>query len=260
MDPSEYYEFEDRAYVSPTVSRDEQLNFVNTLRDTVDSNTAQINAQTQDLGTNITSNLGGLTGSDGYFAQRYQTTPVESQVNTLKATAQAKALNDLMTNYQNQAANRYNQAYRNAKARAAAGGGGGGDDGDGDGLPDNVETEETGDGTSVDVDDNTVTLADPKSTDSDPLVSAINQQAQITGGSKIPGISYTPYYYELNGKRTAFTVNKTPFGVGIDTPLRSYTQQAAKEHLQGIMRQGGRIYNQYGKDITDLALGQMGLY
>ena len=116
MDPSEYYEFEDRAYVSPTVSRDEQLNFVNTLRDTVDSNTAQINAQTQNLGTNITPNLGGLTGSDSYFAQRYQTTPVETQANTLKATAQAKALNDLMTNYQNQAANRYQQAYRRAKA------------------------------------------------------------------------------------------------------------------------------------------------
>ncbi len=260
MDPSEYYEFEDRAYVSPTVSRDEQLNFVNTLRDTVDTNTAQINAQTQSLGTDITSNLGGLTGSDGYFAQRYQTIPVESQVNTLKATAQAKALNDLMTNYQNQAANRYNQAYRRAKARNYYNNNGGGGDEDGEGLPDNVETEETGDDEHVDIDENTITMSEPKSTDSDPLVSIINQQAQITGGSKIPGISYTPYYYDLNGKRTAFTVNKTPFGVGIDTPLRSYTKEGAKKYLQDIMRQGGRIYNQYGKDITDLALWQMGLY
>lgn len=139
MDPNEYYEFEDRAYVSPTVSRDEQLGFVNTLRDTVDANTAQINAQTQHLGTDITPNYGGLTGSDGYFAQRYQTTPVEAQVNTLKATAQAKALNDLMTNYESQAKNRYNQAYRRYQRRAHTPTTTTTDPDDGEGLPPNVE-------------------------------------------------------------------------------------------------------------------------
>lgn len=117
MDPSEYYDFEDRRYVNPTLSRDEQLGFVNTLRDTVGRNTAQINAQTQALGSNLPSTQGGLTGSNSYFAQRYQTTPVEVQVNNLRATAQAKALNDLMTNYQNQAQNRYSQAYRSYQKR-----------------------------------------------------------------------------------------------------------------------------------------------
>lgn len=135
MDPSEYYTYEDRAYVSPTLSRDEQLGFVNTLRDTVNNDIARINAQTQRLGTDITPNLGGLTGSNGYFAQRYATMPVESQANILKSTAQAKALNDLMTNYQNQAANRYNQSYRNARAKAAASSGGSGS-GSGDYLKD----------------------------------------------------------------------------------------------------------------------------
>lgn len=120
MDPSEYYTYEDRAYIEPTLSRDEQLGFVNTLRDTIDKNTARINTQTQKLGTNITPNYGGLTGSNNYFKQRYQTTPVEAQMNTLKATAQAKALNDLLTNYQNQVANKYQQAYRSAAAKAAA--------------------------------------------------------------------------------------------------------------------------------------------
>ena len=120
MDPSEYYTYEDRAYIEPTLSRDEQLGFVSTLRDTIDKNTARINTQTQKLGTNITPNYGGLTGSNSYFKQRYQTTPVEAQMNTLKATAQAKALNDLLTNYQNQAANKYQQAYRSAAAKAAA--------------------------------------------------------------------------------------------------------------------------------------------
>lgn len=121
MDP-EYYDFEDRTYINPMLSRDEQMGFVNTLRDTVGRNTAQINAQTRALGSNLPSTQGGLTGSNGYFAQRYQTTPLETQANTLKATAQAKALNDLLNNYQAQVANRYNQAYRKASARGSSGG------------------------------------------------------------------------------------------------------------------------------------------
>lgn len=122
MDPSEYYDFEDRTYINPMLSRDEQLGFVDALRDTVGRNTAQINTQTRALGSNLPSTQGGLTGSNSYFAQRYQTAPVETQVNNLRATAQAKALNDLMTNYQNQAQNRYDQAYRSYTKRNSGGG------------------------------------------------------------------------------------------------------------------------------------------
>lgn len=118
MNPDEYYTFEDRAYISPTLSRDEQLGFVDTLRGVVNQGNEQIQTQTEQLGTNVQPSLGGLTGSGGYFQQRYQTTPVEYQMNTLKATAQAKALNDLMQNYANQAKNRYQQAYRAAQKRA----------------------------------------------------------------------------------------------------------------------------------------------
>lgn len=119
MDASEYTIGEnERAYVNPTLSRDEQLGFVDQLRDTMARNTAQVNAQTQALGTNVPSSLGGLTGSNSYFAQRYQTMPLEAKANELKATAQAKALNDLMTNYEKQYANRANQAYRTAKRRS----------------------------------------------------------------------------------------------------------------------------------------------
>lgn len=118
---NETYTFEDgRRYILPTISRDEQLGFVNTLRDTMGRNTSQINTQTRNLGTNIPSNLGGLTGSNAYFTQRYQTMPLESQANTLKATAQAKALNDLMSNYETQMKNRANQAYRNASRRSSS--------------------------------------------------------------------------------------------------------------------------------------------
>ena len=140
MNPEEYYIGEDeRVYVSPTVSRDEQFEFIDTLRDQIGKNNTLISAQTEQLGTDIQPSLGGLTGSEGYFQQRYQTTPVETQVNMLKATAQAKALNDLMTNYAEQAKNRYQQAYRSAQKRTASGGGGGGD---GDEKDPSVEYED----------------------------------------------------------------------------------------------------------------------
>lgn len=156
MAPNEYYTYEDRAYVTPTLSRDEQMSFVDTLRDTVGKDTAQINAQTQALGTDAPSNLGGLTGSEGYFAQRYQTTPVEAQVNTLKATAQAKALNDLMTNYQNQVQNKYNQAYRSYQKRSRSSGGysGGGAYGGGTGSNGSSAPDDNTSGWNGEIDEN----------------------------------------------------------------------------------------------------------
>ena len=129
MNPDEFYNFENRAYTSPTVSRDETLAFADTLRDVQAKNNAQIASQTQNLGTDVSSIQGGLGGSEGYFRQRYQTIPSEVARNNLRATAQAKALNDLMTNAENQWKNRYNQAYRSAKARSSSSGGNGADGG-----------------------------------------------------------------------------------------------------------------------------------
>lgn len=129
MNPDEIYGYEGRFYQNPTKTRDETLAFVDSLRDTVGRDNQTIAAQTEVLGTDVSPNLGGLTGSEGYFAQRYQTTPMETQVAALKATAQADALNKLMTNYRNQAQNRYNQAYRNAARRASLVGGSSGEGG-----------------------------------------------------------------------------------------------------------------------------------
>ena len=121
MNNDEYFIGEnERAYVNPTLSRDERLAFVDTLRNTMGANTAQINNATERLGTRIPSSMGGLTGSNAYFTQRYQTPFMESTANQLKATAQAKALNDLMENAERQWANRMQQAYRGAKRRATA--------------------------------------------------------------------------------------------------------------------------------------------
>ena len=120
MNDSETYEYEGRRYIQPTLSSGEQEAFIDNLRDVQKQNNAQIAQQTQNLGTNVPSNLGGLGGGEAYFTSRYQTPQVNEMTNNLKAAAQAQALNDVMTNYQNQLQNRYKQAYRRAQKRAAA--------------------------------------------------------------------------------------------------------------------------------------------
>lgn len=128
MNSDEFYEYEDRAYVKPTLSSGEQEAFIDNLRNIQGQNNAQIAQQTYNLGTDVPSNLGGLGGGESYFMSRYQTPQVNEMVATLKSAAQAQALNDVMSNYQSQLKQRYNKAYRNAqrRARAAAGGNNGG--------------------------------------------------------------------------------------------------------------------------------------
>jgi hypothetical protein len=112
MNSDEFYNFEDRAYLSPTVSSGEQNAFIDNLRNVQQQNTAEISQQTQDLGTDVPSNLGGLGGGEAYFTSRYQTPQVNEMVSTLKSAAQAEALNEVMNNYKGQLQNKYKQAYR----------------------------------------------------------------------------------------------------------------------------------------------------
>lgn len=114
----EVFSFEDRDYVNPTLSRDEQLSFIDNFRDIEQQNINQINADTYALGTQVPSNLGGLTGSEGIWNARYRTPKTETTIANLQAAAQQSALNQAMTNLQNMWQNRYNQAYRRARAKA----------------------------------------------------------------------------------------------------------------------------------------------
>lgn len=118
MNSDEFYEFEDRAYINPTLSAGEQEAFIDNLRNVQLANNAQIAQQTYNLGTDVPSNLGGLGGGESYFMSRYQTPQVDEMVATLKSAAQAQALNDVMSNYQSQLKQRYNNAYRRAQRRA----------------------------------------------------------------------------------------------------------------------------------------------
>jgi len=120
MNNDEFYEYEGRDYINPTLSSGEQDAFINNLRDIQSQNNAQIAQQTYNLGTRVPSNLGGLGGGEAYFDARYQTPQVDEMVATLKTAAQAQALNDVMSNYQAQLQNRYKQSYRKAQRRQRA--------------------------------------------------------------------------------------------------------------------------------------------
>lgn len=114
----------DRRYINPQVSLNEQNAFIDNLRNMQGQNTAQIRQDTYNLGTAVPSNLGGLTGGSNYFKSRYQTPQTNSMVADLRAAAQSQALSTLLSNEIGKAQKRYNDAYRAAKKRANNAGGG----------------------------------------------------------------------------------------------------------------------------------------
>lgn len=114
---NEYSEIESRYYLNPQVGLDESNKFIENLRSIQQQNNSQIAKDTAALGTEVSSNLGGLTGANSYFASRYQTPQTNATVANLRAAAQAKALNDVLANEQAIWKNRYQQAYRNYQKR-----------------------------------------------------------------------------------------------------------------------------------------------
>lgn len=118
MNNDTVFEFEDRSYVNPNTNRDEILDFIDTYRSVQDQNTAQINQDTYNLGSPLPNQLGGLGGAEGQWRAQYQTPNTQAAIADLRATAQAQALNQELSNLQNMWQNRYKQAYRNAKRRA----------------------------------------------------------------------------------------------------------------------------------------------
>lgn len=119
MNENETFSFESRDYVNPTLSRDEQTDFISTLRETMAGNTAQINADTYALGSQLPSNLGGLSGAEETFTARYQTPQLEQTAADLRTAAQQTALNQALTNLQNAWKKRYQDAVNNYQRRAS---------------------------------------------------------------------------------------------------------------------------------------------
>ncbi len=127
---NDYYEYEGRRYINPTVSRDEQTEFIDNLRNTQSQDINKIVQDTHNLGTDVSSNLGGLNGATGIWNKQYVAPRTNAYIEGLKSTAQAQALNEALTNYQNQLKHQYNEAYRAAQKRKSNGGDG--DNGAGD--------------------------------------------------------------------------------------------------------------------------------
>lgn len=125
---NETSEFEGRLYLNPQIQLDESSNFIDNLRATQTQQNQEIAQQTHNLGTDVPSNLGGLTGANSYFTSRYQTPQTNAVTANLRAVAQAQALNQALENEQAKWKKRYNDAYRNYQKRANSGGGGGGVD------------------------------------------------------------------------------------------------------------------------------------
>lgn len=134
----EFYDFEDRKYMEPTVSRDEQLGFIDRLREIENKDLQKIATDTHNLGSDLPSNLGGLsaigkpnsigvsgadTGSAGIWRNRFERPQTNALVSGLRSAAQASALNTALNNMLNQYKHRYNEAYRNAQKSSYSGGG-----------------------------------------------------------------------------------------------------------------------------------------
>lgn len=114
---NEYTEVEGRLYSNPQVGIDETNTFIENLRAAQGTQNQEIAQHTQRLGTDVPTILGGLTGADSYFTSRYQTPQTNSNIANLRATAQAKALNDVLANEQAIWKKKYQDAYRNYQKR-----------------------------------------------------------------------------------------------------------------------------------------------
>ena len=139
LDDNEFTEVEGRYYVNPQVGLDESNAFIDNLRSTQQANNQQIQTDTYNLGTEVPSNLGGLTSPSGdaglsYFTSRYQTPQTNAAVANLRAVAQANALNQALQNEQEIWKKRYNDAYRRYQKsvydKTNSGGGGGSREGE----------------------------------------------------------------------------------------------------------------------------------
>ena len=126
LNENEYIKVDDKYYFKPQVGLDESTSFIDQLRATQAQDTQQIVQDTQNLGTNVPSNLGGLIGGESYWTSRYQTPQTNAVIANLRATAQAAALNQALQNEQAMWKKRYQDAYNAYQKRTSSRSSGGG--------------------------------------------------------------------------------------------------------------------------------------
>lgn len=255
---NESYDFEDRKYVNPTLSRDEQLSFVDNFRNMQQSNMNQIARDTHNLGTDVPSNLGGLTGSERLWNASYVAPKVNSMISGLRATAQAKALNDVLGNYQEQMKKRYNDAYMAAQRRANGGdGSSSGDDDDDDDSIDYTANDTEAPNSQGNID--TVTKHNGPRSYMDPNPPE-SSHLDIGSGGDLPSSGASSYYLVApDGSRTQFSITKNISGVSMDTPMQSIGgSENIRNRLSDLISRGYRI-QRGSQDITSTYGITMGL-
>lgn len=109
---NEYTEIEGRRYLNPNLQVTQTDDFINNLRTTQQANNQQIVTQTQDLGTEVPSNLGGLVGGEGYWTSRYQTPQANNAVQNLRTASLLAAMNQAGKNELAMWQKRQQDAYR----------------------------------------------------------------------------------------------------------------------------------------------------
>ena len=191
---NEYSEFESRRYINPNLTVEATDSFIDKLRATQQANAQQTAQQTAALGTDVPSNEGGLMGAGSYWSSRYATPQNSSLAADLRATAQAKALNDALSNEQAVWKQRYQDAYRdyqkrqNAKANRAynsnSGSGNSGNSDNQSGWSGETDLNPTDEALDNAVPDDTQPQAPPK--ESDYMITGEEQNQKIEEQTGIP--------------------------------------------------------------------------
>lgn len=280
---NESYDFEDRKYINPTLSRDEQLSFVDNYRNSQEKNLNQIVQDTHNLGTDVPSIEGGLNGSTDLWKTQYVTPRVNSMISSLRSSAQAQALNDVLSNVQAQWKKRYNDAYRAAALRENQNGGGSGNDDGGTtksnkdikGEVEFVAKDTDGGDNSLDsgVDENGrptgISSIDThnENVENKALNNAIDwtQRLGMVSGSPGPSNTGGTTWYLINPdgepeRDSWFRVNENLGRKSIDTPMLSYNDKdEGINYLKEKVRNGYHVVNSKGTDVTPTWLLATGL-
>jgi len=260
------YEENGRRYTNPQVALDEENAFIQNLRDTQTQDNAKIYQDTHNLGTDISSNLGSLNGSEAYFNARYQTPQTNSSIANLRSAAQAKALSDAINNEIVKAKKRYQDAYYAAQKSSGGGSGNGGSgsggDGDGNGTGQNEPIfENTGELDPNSTDTVERHTGDPTSQFNEGNAPAASNIAGMTGGSELPAGNWqkTAYLVSPDG-RTRFAIgsNSSAIGAYWTAPVNTsgdYIDYENKNSFTSMLQNnwinnGWRVQLGNGRDIT----------
>lgn len=245
MDNTEVFEFEDRSYLNPTKSRDEQMDFIDTLRETMTDKQNQVNQSTYALGTQIPARYGGLQGGGQTFEARYRTPQLNQTAANLRTAAQQSALNTALSNLQSAWKKRYNDAVLAYQRRAATptstpSSNSGGDDG----LP--INTNGT---------DEVVVSAGEK-TESQQQLDTAQNNAQNWGNNQLGsgvGNSSTVIMYKVNGTPQYATIYRGPNNqfLGIETPGGSYNSAYGQNFLNQLAK-NNNLFNTSGVPVTSM--------